>query len=148
MELDVLSYSDWTSKSRSSGRGPYEISYQTPSGNGTYMKMINMRGPGSYNSAYVNNPPGTDATIEAAYQAMQPYVGIDEAAMMAIHKELAQTYLLEQAYVINSPVAQLTNLWWPWVKNYYGCVYPGYYSSYTTPKYLWIDEDLKEAMGY
>ena len=148
MELDVLSYPDWTSKARSSARDPYEISYTTASGNGTYMKMINIRGPGSYNVSRINNPPGTDPTIEAAYQAMLPLAGIDEAGMMAINKELVQDYLLEQAYAINSPSPIMTNMWWSWVKNYYGSGSVGYYNSYGTAKYVWIDQDLKESMGY
>ncbi len=122
--------------------------YTTDAGNGTYMKMIDFRGPSSYNVSYINNPPGTDPVIEAAYQEIVPLAGVDEAAMMAINKELIQDYLLEQAYVINSPSPIMTNLWWPWVKNYYGCVYVGYYNSYGTPKYVWIDQDLKESMGY
>jgi len=148
MELDVLDYSVYLGRTRARNHGPYEIMYTTDAGNGTYLKMIDFRGPSSYNVSYVNNPPGTDPTIEAAYQAVLPLAGVDEAAMMAISKELVQDYLLEQAYAINSPSPIMTNLWWTWVKNYYGCVYVGYYNSYGTPKYVWIDEDLKESMGY
>jgi len=147
MELDVIGYADWTSKSRSTSRGPYEISYTTPAGNGTYMKMLNIRGVSSYNVSRINNPPGTDPVIEAAYQEMVQYAGIDELAMMEINRNL-MPYLLEQAYVIDSPTAMLTNMWWPWLKNYFGCTFIGYYNSYSSAKYYWIDQDLKESMGY
>jgi peptide/nickel transport system substrate-binding protein len=146
MDLDVVDYSVYLSRTRARNHGAYEIMYTTPSGNGTYMKMINFRGPNSYNPSYIDVDYSV-SEIEEAYAAMQPYVGIDEPAMMAINKEL-MPWLLEQAYVIPAPCANLTNMWWPWVKNYYGCIYVGYYNSYGTPKFVWIDEDLKEAMGY
>jgi peptide/nickel transport system substrate-binding protein len=146
MELDVLDYNVYLSRTRARNHTAYEIMYTTDAGNGTYMKMINFRGSNSYNVSHIDEDYSVPE-IEEAYAAMQPYVGVDEAAMMAINKEL-MPWLLEQAYCISASSPIMTNMWWPWVKNYYGCVYVGYYNSYGTPKYVWIDEDLKESMGY
>jgi hypothetical protein len=148
MELDILDLNVYNSRTRARNHGAYEISYITPAGNGTYMKMINYRGSNSYNVSHVNEPAGTDPTIEAAYQEILQYAGINEAATMAISKELIQDYLLEQAFCINMPTAILTNMWWPWLKNWYGTNCVGYYNYYGSVKYVWIDQDLKEAMGY
>jgi ABC-type transport system substrate-binding protein len=146
MAIDIVDYSVYTSRARARNHTAYELIYTTVSGNGTFMKMINMRGTGSYNISHINEDFSVPE-IEAVYADMMPYVGIDEAAMMDIHKQF-MPWLLEQAYVVNMPTTYLTQMWWPWLKNYYGCSNPGYYNSYGATKYVWLDEDLKESMGY
>ena len=47
----------------------------------------------------------------------------------------------------SDPMSSLYNFWWPWVKNYNGELTIGYYNS-IWPQYIWIDQDLKKAMGY
>ena len=150
MELNILDYPVYSSISRARNYGPYEILYTTDSGNGTYLKFLDFRGPNSYNPSYINDPPGSDPVIEAAYQSLAQYYDTfvtDETPMLATHKNL-MPYLLEQAYCIPSPSANYWCLWWPWVKNYYGTYACGYYNYANTVKYRWIDQDLKREMGY
>jgi ABC-type transport system substrate-binding protein len=47
----------------------------------------------------------------------------------------------------SDPMSSRYNFWWPWVKNYKGELTIGYYNSIWT-QYIWIDQDLKKAMGY
>jgi peptide/nickel transport system substrate-binding protein len=147
MEINTVDYSVYSSVSRARNYGAYEIMYTTDAGNGTYLKLLNCSGPGSYNPSYVNDPRGSDPTIEAAYQEIIKWAGISESKMMQISKDL-MPYLLEQCYCIPSPSAKYFELWWPWVKNRYGTLACGYYNVGGSLKYTWIDQDLKESMGY
>jgi ABC-type transport system substrate-binding protein len=146
MELDIHDYADYNNRTRARNHTAYEIMYSGPSGNGTYMKMINFRGPSSYNPSYIDTNYDVPE-IEDAYAEILQYAGTNEAAMMAINKAL-MPWLLEQAYCIPSVVPEYYVFWWPWVKNYYGCYAVGYYNYYGTAKYIWLDQDLKHDMGY
>ncbi|MCK4722233.1 MAG: ABC transporter substrate-binding protein, partial [Dehalococcoidia bacterium] len=64
-----------------------------------------------------------------------------------IHREL-MPYLLEQAYVIQLPAPYGYRFWWPWVQNYSGEASVGFYNVGNYSKYVWIDQELKESMGY
>ncbi|UCB42708.1 MAG: hypothetical protein JSV77_09685, partial [Dehalococcoidales bacterium] len=146
MELDIHDYTDYNNRGRGRNHTAYEIMYTTDSGNGTYMKMIDFRGPGAYNPSYVNEDYSVPE-IEAAYAEILQYAGTDEAAMMAINKAL-MPWLLEQVYCIPSVVPEYYSIWWPWVKNYYGTYAVGYYNYSGAVKYRWIDQQLKDDMGF
>jgi peptide/nickel transport system substrate-binding protein len=141
MTLDPKDNAVWTGRLISRNYGANEILWTYTAGIGTYQRMINFRGSGTYNSSYIN-----DATVEAAYQEMLKYVGIDEAKCQQINHDL-MPYLLEQAYVIPVPAAYLYKLWWPWVKNWHGETYVGYYNV-NYHKYIWLDvAKRKELTG-
>ncbi|UCB42660.1 MAG: hypothetical protein JSV77_09430, partial [Dehalococcoidales bacterium] len=146
MTLDVKDYAVYNNIVRSRNYGPNEIVNASDSGNGTYLKMIDFRGPSSFNLSYINEDYSV-TEIEDAYAQMVAYAGTNEPAMMQIHKNL-MPWLLEQTYVINNVLPEYYMFWWPWVKNYYGTYACGYYNYAGTVKYRWIDQDLKEAMGY
>ncbi len=55
-------------------------------------------------------------------------------------------YLLDQANFVVLPGYYSYRFWQPWVKNYQGETYLQYTASVTWPKYIWIDQDLKEEM--
>jgi len=57
-------------------------------------------------------------------------------------------YVLEQAPTIGfcSPIG--FHCWWPWLKNYWGEVDAGHLSPIAMIDRLWVDQDLKEEMGY
>ena len=38
--------------------------------------------------------------------------------------------------------------WWPWVKNYYGEVETGFFTTLPFITHVWIDQDLKAQLGY
>ena len=56
--------------------------------------------------------------------------------------------MVDQAPYIWLPTQYVYSAWWPWVKNYSGEYSVGYirYDSWAT--WIWIDEALKESMGY
>jgi peptide/nickel transport system substrate-binding protein len=113
------------------------------SGVGTYFKGINWQGTGMFNASYVDDPVLNDYRDQ-----MLAAFPVDEDEAFSIHTEMLP-YLLEQCYVIQVASHYTWRFWWPWLKNYSGEGAVGYYggaSSYTP--YIWIDQDLKEDMGY
>jgi hypothetical protein len=48
-----------------------------------------------------------------------PRAVYDEAKRFKLSKDLS-LYVLEQAWAIPRPIPYLYNMWWPWLKNYYG----------------------------
>ena len=144
MELDIKDYAVYNGITRSGNYGPYEILYTTDSGNGTYLKMIDFRGRGSYNPSHINEDYSV-TEIEEAYAEIVQYAGTNEAEIMRIYREL-MPWLLEQAYCIPNVGPEYFYFWWPWLNNYYGCYAIGYYDYYGTAKYVWIDQDVKAEL--
>ena len=140
LTINALDVASWTARFSARNYGANEFMDVGVSGIGTYQKMINMRGTSTYNVSYINDP-----TVEAAYQQMQQYIGIDEAKCMQISHDL-MPYLLEQAYVIPLPSAYFYNMWWPWVGNYHGEFSVGYYDYFYATRYTWIDQALKKQL--
>jgi peptide/nickel transport system substrate-binding protein len=144
MELNIVDYAVYNGITRARNYGPWESVITTESGCGTYMKMIDFRGANSYNPSRINEDYSV-TQIEEAYAETVKYAGTDEAAMMKIHREL-MPWLLEQAYCLPNAISDYYNLWWPWLKNYYGTYSPGYYNYDGWVKYGWVDRDLKYEM--
>jgi ABC-type transport system substrate-binding protein len=119
-----------------------DMLFGTFAGVGTYFKGINWSGTSMFNSSYVDDPVLNDykAQMLAAYP--------DEDEVDSIHREMLP-YLLEQCYVLQTAAHYTYVFWWPWVKNYNGEGAIGYYGGAAswTP-YVWIDQDLKEEMGF
>jgi peptide/nickel transport system substrate-binding protein len=99
-------------------------------------------GPFGANMGYVNDPVPAEAKDK-----MMKLTMIDVAQADAINKELMK-YVLDQAWAIPTPATPGNNFWWPWIRNYHGEVSLGYNNDFNYTKYIWIDETLKEAMGY
>ncbi len=137
LEIDAKEYGPFTSVLVR--RAFDDMLYGFYSGCGTYFKAINYTGPGMYNGSYVDDPVLNKARDEMA--AAFP----DEAKADQIHREL-MPYLLEQAYIIQLPAGNQYRFWWPWVKNYSGELSVGYYNLQNANKYLWVDQELKDAM--
>ncbi len=100
------------------------------------------RGPNIFNMSFVNDPPGTDPIVEAAFELQAANVNINYPAADKAYKDLIP-YLLEQAFLIPMPAPHGFRVWQPWVKNYYGEGATKFWL-----QYLWIDEDLKKSLGY
>jgi peptide/nickel transport system substrate-binding protein len=121
-----------------------DMFYGSFSGIGTYFKGINWSGVGMFNASNIDDPKLNDYRDQmlAAYP--------DESAVDVIHAEMIP-YLLEQCYVVQSACPRLYRMWWDWVKNFSGEGSIGYYKAINPgmrDSFLWIDEDLKESMGY
>ena len=78
---------------------------------------------------------------------MQVYGMMDPPKADRMYKDLMK-YVLDQAWVIPTPLAPLYHMWWPWVKNYHGEGSVGYDNTYNFTKFVWIDTALKDSMGY
>ena len=90
LTINATDVATWTARFSARNYGANDLMLMQPSGVGTYQKMINMRGTSTYNISYIN-----DATVEAAYQQMQQYIGVDEAKCMQISHDL-MPYLLSK----------------------------------------------------
>jgi peptide/nickel transport system substrate-binding protein len=141
LTLDPVDYASWTT---AWALGSYdELFYCTCAGVATYFKGINWSGTSMFNTSNVDDPVLND------YRDQMLAVYPDENAALAIHAEM-MPYLLEQCYAIQTVGAEFYVMWWPWVKNYNGEGGIGYYKTINPDAnaFLWIDEDLKEDMGY
>jgi peptide/nickel transport system substrate-binding protein len=141
LELDVVDYTSWTV---ALGLHSYnEMFYGPYSGVATYFKGINWSGPGIWNLSIIDDPVLNDYRD----QLLATYPDQDEVDV--IHAEM-MPYLLEQCYAIQTVAPHLYRLWWDWVKNYSGEGSIGYYKNINPDRwaFIWIDEDLKEDMGY
>jgi len=141
LTIKPLDYAGWTV--RWAYRNYDDMYYGSWSGVATYFKGINWSGTAMFNTSYVDDPVLND------YRDQMLAVYPDEAAADQIHAEMTP-YLLEQCYAIQTCGALFYRLWWPWVKNYSGEGGIGYYKTLCPDRYayIWIDQDLKESMGY
>ena len=111
------------------------------SGVGTYMKGVNFCTTSMWNASRVDDP-----VCNAAREAML-LAYPDEAAIDAIHRDL-MPHLLGECYAIGLPEGYSYRFWWPWVRNFNGEFSVGYYNVVDYMQYVWIDQEMKEDMGY
>jgi len=86
-----------------------------------------------------------DEYWDEAYVTAQSTV--DPIEQLALLKELDQ-YYLEKAIVINFAQPPVYSYWWPWLKNYYGELNVSVRDDAPIIARIWIDQDMKEAMGH
>jgi ABC-type transport system substrate-binding protein len=98
------------------------------------------RGPNVFNISHVNDPPGTDPVIEAAYEKQAANVMVNYPAADKAFRDIVP-YILENAFLIQMPAPWGFRVWQPWMKNYYG---EGQVKFWL--QYAWVDQDLKEEM--
>jgi peptide/nickel transport system substrate-binding protein len=101
-----------------------------------------MWGNSATNPGYINDPK-----VNEARDKMMALSIVDDPAADAIHRELMK-YVLAQAWIIPMPGGVSYDLWWPWLKNYYGPLSVGYINTDNWVTWAWIDTDLKRSMGY
>ena len=114
------------------------VIYQT--GAGTPFALNYERAGQRFNSSLINDP-----RLEAAAKAMDAAY-FDEPLKRQLMKDLTP-YRKGQAWLIDLPTARDYYLWQPWLKNYQGPAQGGYSNSFAAPGYVWIDQELKKAMG-
>ncbi len=83
-----------------------------------------------------------DPIIEGYYQTMSDNLYTNWPAVYEAVEGL-RPYLIEQAFKIPFPTPLTYTLWWPWLKNTGGMGEPA-----VNIKYFWLDQTLKESMGY
>ncbi len=57
-------------------------------------------------------------------------------------------FVLEQATAIWLPIPMTYTMWWPWLQNYRGELTMGFTQMSFHVTYVWVDMDMKRAMGY
>jgi peptide/nickel transport system substrate-binding protein len=98
------------------------------------------RGPNIFNLSHVNDPPGTDPIIEAAYKKQEEYVMVNYPEADRVTKEVF-VYCLGQAFNIQMPAPWSYRMWQPWLRNYYGEGPTKFWLPYA-----WLDLTMKEDM--
>jgi len=91
------------------------------------------------NCAMVDDPRVNEAYTKASQADSRG----DYAEQARLVKEI-YPYIMAQAWCIQPPAPYVFNLWWPWVKRYYGEYSLGHYNYQLAAKYVWIDRELKE----
>jgi peptide/nickel transport system substrate-binding protein len=136
LTLDAKDYATYATRGRT--RNYDELIYYYDSG--VWGKFLNVQGQSQYNLSYINQPLYNEAFTKAG-----ELFGFDETALAALHKSIVVD-VLENCWVIPTPNAYSYVVWWPWVKNWNGELYVGYYSYPLYMKYRWQDVELKTQM--
>jgi peptide/nickel transport system substrate-binding protein len=105
-----------------------------------WQKLLCLQGVSQYNLSYINQPLYNEAFVQA-----NDYFGIDDAKLAAVHKAIVPD-VVWNCWAIPVPNAWYYVCWWPWVKNWNGELYVGYYALYSYMKYRWQDVNLKQQM--
>ncbi|MFC1864992.1 ABC transporter substrate-binding protein, partial [Chloroflexota bacterium] len=87
-----------------------------------------------------------DPIIDECYKKLWAWENMENAALQAEMLREIHLSLLDQAWVLQLPTPNLYTLWMPWIQNYHGEYSIGGYGYYNFVNYIWIDQDLKEAI--
>lgn len=96
---------------------------------------------------WVNASLINEAYVDETAKAVKEMAITDFSGSMDLCRPLC-IYLIEQAYCIPTPRVPTYSMWWPWLKNYSGENSIGYWGTNQWTQYVWIDQALKESMGY
>jgi hypothetical protein len=109
-------------------------------GNSAPYKMNDWRPLNPQNPGNIDSPQ-----LVEAYNKLNTMYPFDEAGAMQVIKEQT-SYILEQCWEITPPLPMGFYFYQPWLKNYNAEVTLGYYQSYNTIAYRWIDQKLKSEL--
>ena len=85
--------------------------------------------------------------VRAAYNEMNQVLGVDDAAVARIMRDISP-HILENAPYVFLPISHAFTMWWPWLQNFRGEQDIGYCAQASQWTFIWIDEALKKHMGY
>jgi peptide/nickel transport system substrate-binding protein len=129
---------------RWSQRNYDDLFYGLMASAGTYRRATNFTGTGvGYNLSYINDP----TLVEARDKMQELFNAGDDAGCDKIMRDITPG-MLAQAYVIPTPVQKQVVFWQAWIKGYHGEQSPGIINEWQENMYLWIDQGLKQSMGY
>lgn len=89
-----------------------------------------------------------DPYINEKRAVLNAYENKENKALRDKYAKELSLYSLDKAYVIQTPAPYQYRLWWPWLKNYHGELVVGMYNYYNFAHWVWIDQDMKKAMGH
>ncbi|MFC2057162.1 ABC transporter substrate-binding protein [Chloroflexota bacterium] len=105
----------------------------------TFM-MLTIYGTGVNNQSEIDDP-----VVNEAYPKIQAAKIIDLDEASRLHREVMK-HGLGQVWAIPTVAPYFYDMWWPWLKNYSGEIHLGYHSVFFN--WVWLDEEMKESMGY
>jgi peptide/nickel transport system substrate-binding protein len=116
------------------GKAPTAIYYSGNGINGVPSALTNM--------SFVDDP-----VVKETLPKIRTLAGTDEKAAMKMTRQLA-IRALDQAWAIQVPNYNTITFWWPWLKNYSGEISVGYFNNANWSQFVWVDDQLKQSMGY
>ena len=144
VDLALVPVENAAFNSRWNARNYDDMLYGLMASAGTYRRGTNFAGAGGgWNLSYITDPKAP----EARDKMLALFNAGDDAGCDAVMKEFTK-YMLEQAWVVPTPVQKLVNFWQPWVKGYHGELSPGIINEGQQNMYIWVDQDLKSQLGY
>jgi peptide/nickel transport system substrate-binding protein len=144
VELTLIPLENAAHNSRWNARNYDDMLYGLMASAGTYRRGTNFAGAGGgWNLSFITDPKAT----EARDKMLALFNAGDDAGCDAVMREFT-VYLLEQAWVIPTPVQKYVTFWQPWIMGYHGESSPGIINEGQQNMYIWIDQDLKAQMGY
>jgi ABC-type transport system substrate-binding protein len=114
---------------------------------GDPFSMDDIRAAGSQNRSVIRDPE-----VEKLYPAIQANY-FDKAKVVELYTKPTETrpnwatYANEQAWFITLPCPDAYVLWQPWLKGYGAWYGPVFMQAHKYPEFVWIDQELKKAMG-
>lgn len=141
MNIDLVDFGVYNT--RWAQRNFDELFYAGQASSGTYRRCTNYVGTGAgWNLSWVDDPKA----VEARDKMVTLFNAGDDTGTDKVNREF-MPYVLEQAWVIPTPVQKYSTFWWPWVKGYHGESSPGIINEWQETMYTWVDQDLKRQMG-
>ena len=110
--------------------------------------MQDVKVGGGQNGAMVNDPE-----VQALYNSIAADY-FDRAKVVELFRQPTATrsnyvtYFHEQAFYIPLPAPWRYQVWQPWLKNYGGATSQTLWGGRSYIANVWIDQELKKAMGY
>ncbi len=89
----------------------------------------------------------SDPRVDEAYTKIKKVLGIDDAEVVRIMKEITPV-ILESAWGVFLPTGYMYNVYWPWFKGWNGEFDICYNAQGRDRTFVWIDTALKKSMGY
>jgi peptide/nickel transport system substrate-binding protein len=136
LKLDGRDYNTYVSRIRAKNHD--NMIYYNSSG--IWQKFQSISGTSTFNQSYVNDP-----RINEALATALDLINVDDTQLAKNFADLVP-YILEQSWVIPTPLAYTYVIWWPWVKNWNGELSIGFYNNPNYLKYEWMDLALKQQM--
>jgi peptide/nickel transport system substrate-binding protein len=140
LKLDVKEASVW----RSAGKfGGFESMHIDPCSLGGTHDFADFQPGEPENMSGVD-----DAYVNERVPQIWSFENMQNTALQERLAKEANLRLIEQAYVLQTPVPYVYTMWWPWVKGYSGEYGVGHYDKFGFAMYPWIDKALKKSMGH
>ena len=140
MELQVLEGSVFNGVNR--GRTHEEMIYKETKMAAMPWHMFEVRNDNADGVAFYEHP-----RTREVYNIIGMNLGKnDDVWIKALHDIVP--FMIEECWGIYLPVPKTYTVWWPWMQNFRGETSIGNFTPATHTRYIWIDQEMKKAMGY